>query len=197
MSLFGGPSTPREARNDQARQEILSAVNRLVATEYGAGGFEVRDLYPGAGEIWRGKHATPVPHLQAVQALRRAVSAEERTALDNARGAGLTWAEIAEVLGLTEAARRIDQSPGLAGWRYAAMRVTPGEPDPEWAYRCYGRGPSADWRCRSCTGAVHEGHPDNGPVDAEQGHKPGCARYAALIAAFEASWDDEDGEVDQ
>ena len=74
MTLFGGPATPEEKRNDDARQEILGGVNRLVSQEHGAAGFEVRDLYPGAGEIWRGRHALPVPHLQAVRALRRAVS---------------------------------------------------------------------------------------------------------------------------
>src|SRR2546430_1206073 len=83
--------------------------------------------------------------------------------------------EIGGALGLAQAADRANQTLALAAWRYAGMRVTPDEPDPEWAYRSYGRGPTADWRCRTCTGAVHEGHPDNGPVDAEQGHKPDCA----------------------
>jgi len=199
VSLFGGPQTPREKRYDQARQAVQSAVARLVADEHGVAGFEVRDLYPGASEIWRGRHATPVAHLQAVRALRAAVHEEERRAIDNARGAGLTWEQVGEALGLAEAARREDQPLGLAAWRYAAMRVMPDQPDPDWAWRRYDRGPTADWRCRACTGAVHEGHPDNGPVDAERGHEPGCIRFAALVAASRASWDneDEDGEVDQ
>jgi hypothetical protein len=196
MSLFGGPQTPQQKRYDDARQEISSAVNRLVAGEHGKAGFEVRDVYPGAGEIWRGQHATPVPHLQAVRALRAAVHEEERRALDNARGAGLSWEEIGQALGLAEAAERANETLAVAAWRYAALRVMPGEPDPEWAWRSYGGGPTADWRCRDCTGAVHEGHPDNGPVDAERGHQPGCARYAAVVAQARARWDDEDDDWD-
>jgi hypothetical protein len=196
MSLFGGPKTPREKRYDDARQDVSSAVARLVAGEYGAPGFEVRDLYPGAGESWRGRHPLPAAHLQALRALRAAVVEEERRALDNARGAGLTWEHIGEALGLADAAERENQTLALAAWRYAAMHVMPGEPDPDWAYS-YHRYPTADWRCRTCTGAVREGHPDNGPYDAEQGHQPGCERFAAIEAAARASWDDEDGEVDQ
>ncbi len=194
MSLFGGPKTPQAERYDAARQEVLSAVNRLVAQEHGAAGFEVRDPYPGAGEIWRGRHATPVPHLRAVRALRSAVVEEERRALDNARGAGLTWEEIGEALGLADAADRANQTLALAAWRYAAMRVMPDEPDPEWAYS-YRRDATADWRCRACTGSVHEGHPDNGPVDAERGHQPGCARFAAVQAAWRARWDDDEDDA--
>jgi hypothetical protein len=191
VSLFDESRTPQEKRYDQARQAVSSAVARLVADEHGTAGFEERDLYPGAGAIWRGRHPTPVAHLQAVRALRAAVSQGERQALDNARGAGLSWEQIGDALGLTKAAEDADESLSLAAWRYAAMRVMPGEPDPDSAWRC-GRGPTADWRCRECTGAIHEAHPDNGPVEAQQGHLPGCARYASLVAEAQARWDEDD-----
>jgi hypothetical protein len=195
MGLFDGPQTPPEKRHDQARQAVSSAVARLVADEHGAAGFETRDLYPGAGDIWRGQHPTPGPHLEAVMALRAAVAQEERRAIDNARGAGMTWDQIGEALGLARDAQDVDEPLALAAWRYAAMRAMPGAPDPDSAWR-YGRGPTADWRCRECTGTIHETHPDNGPVDAEQGHRPGCARYAAVVAEVQARWDDEDDWAD-
>lgn len=196
MSLFDEAQTPENKRYDQARQTISSAVARIVADEHDAAGFEDRDLYPGADAIWRGRHPMPVPHLEAVRALRAAVGEEERRAIDNARGAGLSWEQIGDVLGLAQSAKAADEPLTLAAWRYAAMLVMPGEPDPDSVWR-YGRGPTADWRCRECTGTVHEGHPDNGPVGAEQGHRTGCARYAAVVAEARVRWDDEDEWADE
>ena len=45
---------------------------------------------------------TPLARLDAARRAREAAEALERISIDDARGAGLTWAEIGEVYGLTK-----------------------------------------------------------------------------------------------
>jgi hypothetical protein len=45
---------------------------------------------------------TPTARLDAARRAREAAEALERASIENARGAGLTWAEIGDVYGLTK-----------------------------------------------------------------------------------------------
>lgn len=172
------PDTAEE-RSRAAGQEIRSAAFRLAKTEVDDPDvlFETREIYPGAGELWVGRHLRPVPALRWTRELLLAAIAEEREAISLARGReGLTWRKISDLLGLTEQARRIGMDPAYGAWRYAAMRVTPRQEDTEDAHRLmYPRGPEAPWRCWTCGNNVYEGHPANGVRDAQRGHGEGCA----------------------
>lgn len=176
-----------------AKREVEGAVARLAKNEANRAAerdrteaqdlYEVREAYPGAGEVWTGRHLLPVPALRWTRQVLLAAMAEERDAIALARGrAGLTWREIGQELGLAGAARRERMDLAYAAWRYAAMGVTPGQPDPD--YNPYARrGPEADWRCWTCHGHIYEGHPDNGVRDAQRGHETGCG----LLAKFARS----------
>lgn len=176
-----------------ARREVELAVARLASAEAKAAAerdgtgapdlYEVREAYPGACEVWTSRHLLPVPALRWTRQVLLAAMAEERDAIALARGrAGLTWREIGQELGFADAARRQRMDLAYAAWRYAAIGVTPGEPDPD--YNPYARrGPEADWRCWTCHGHVYEGHPDNGVREAQRGHEAGCG----LLAKFARS----------
>ena len=135
-------------------------------------GVTVRDLEPLAGA-----HAARDIELGARHAARDYIR--------SAREAGHGWDQIGQALGLAPNADA-DQA-GLtvaeAAYTYAA-----GNPHTDTAIR-YGR--SFVWRCRSCDQAISDRGLIAGPADNEPGHDGNCARLAATIAQWDASWEAE------
>lgn len=187
--------TPAEKRRRDATREVENAVFRLVGDEArDAGpadytkGYEDRGIYPGS-TITR-RFPLPGPDLRASMDVLYAAREQVRHAVDNARGSGLSWAEIGGYLGFEAASRRAGMDLGRAEWRVAAMGVFPGQPDAEDAWTSP-YGPTARWSCRTCHGSISERDPVDG-VQAQRGHNDGCTRYARELSEQRARWDEED-----
>lgn len=137
----------------------------------------VRDLDPSAFEtvhIWPGAHSTdtrplPLPALRAAILVRDVASRRVVEWAQACRGAGVSWRDLAPVLGVEDA---VDAFYVLRG---------------DWE-RVY-------WRCRSCDAQVTDFGPFNGnPIDDEQGHAEGCKRHNAEVAEWRQrnGFDDDD-----
>ncbi len=137
-------------------------------------------------ETWRGSGHTAdtVAARQAVgilRAIEMATRGRAREEIAYARAAGMSWQQVGEALGLTDADRDgVWRTAAEAAFDYAAP------PDSHWA-RTYG--PSIRWDCPSCGARITDRGPYSGPADAEQGHGHGCQRLAATVAAWEAQQD--------
>jgi hypothetical protein len=122
---------------------------------------------------------TPTDFGQAVQAARRlrnSADAMIREYAKAARGAGITWEQLAEPLGITA------QNGDPAVWAFESVA----EP----------RARRFDdvtvfWPCAACTMLVTDRGPyDANPSNTERGHADGCSRHAREVAAHEAQWTD-------
>jgi hypothetical protein len=114
-----------------------------------------------------------------IEIIRRAVRHQNvarnvaREEADRARGVGVSWAEIAAAAGIKGEG---DYDAGVKAFEWAAPKPAD-RFDRVWA----------SWTCSTCGGRVIENHPDSGahPVDREEGHAEGCARFAADVEAYE------------
>lgn len=98
----------------------------------------------------------------------------------SARGAGMSWSELADSLGVAQAT---DRDPAEL-----AFELVAGEPPASapWATT------TVSWRCGSCGQHISDRGPCNGnPVDCEFGHADDCARHLHDLAVYEARWGDE------
>jgi hypothetical protein len=101
-----------------------------------------------------------------------------------AREAGMSWRAIGETMELGDAVTG-GRPAATAAYDYAA-----GNPASALA-RSYGR--SVPWTCPACLGTVSDKGLLQGPREDEPGHKDGCSRLAADVAAWDKMWDDWDG----
>jgi hypothetical protein len=126
------------------------------------------------GKPRTGMHLQPEPlaGIRAACALRHAASRAIADLARYAREDGKTWAEIGAAM----------EPPHD---EYAAFLSVADQ---------MGRGPSFAWTC-SCGHVIVDYGPGAGhPEEAEQGHREGCTRFAALVAAHEAEtaqWEDD------
>lgn len=157
--------TPRE----RVRQAVLAMVRE-------SGGMIVhRPVLPGQPD-W--PEPEPLAGIKAARHIGWAAQQAVRRLAAQARSDGRSWAQIGEAMGF-----RRDPGhgvfPAVEGFRVAASDL--------------GGGLSASWRCPQCGAVVLDYGPEaGGPADSERGHGEGCARLAADIAAWDASWDDAD-----
>jgi hypothetical protein len=170
------------AARDFARQAVHGLARELGAQatsqpmfRHDPGSPAVRDYDPAAG-------------MRAARAVELAARRMTRDYVKVARQDGMTWREIGETLGLSAPADWREGSVADAAFDFAA-----GPADSHYA-RTYGR--SFGWTCPACLGVVSDHGPVQGPRDDEPGHKDGCQRLAAAIAAWEAQWaalDEDEG----
>ena len=116
----------------------------------------------------------PLAGIHAATTLRHAASRAVAECARYAREDGKTWTEIG-----------------------AAMEPAHGEDSAFLAVASQmGRGPTFAWPCPACGQTVIDYGPEAGsPEDQETGHGQGCTRLAAVIAAWNAQWeDDTDGD---
>jgi hypothetical protein len=173
----------RQDVTDRARSEMLAAVQRIVRDT--GGQFVNRPMFSDKPDGPATRDAEPLAGLRAARAAELAARRLARQYIRAAREEGCTWREIGAALGLAVGG---DDGAGEtiaeAAFSYAA-----GPPDSHWN-RTYG--PSVTWRCPACGGLVSDRGPVSAPCDDEPGHTGGCERLAATIAAWEASWADEE-----
>lgn len=117
----------------------------------------------------------PADWTDGIRAARTVAAAARGLMYDyarRARGAGLSWRQLADPLGVLG-----DEDIDPAA---AAFELIAGPP----AYR-FDQVTTA-WRCASCDAYVTDTGPDNGhPADCERGHAAGCARHRREIRAYE------------
>jgi hypothetical protein len=156
-----------------ARNQVRSAVLDAVALAHGKEAILTRPRFPGRPDIGSRREPSPLPAITAARHLERAAREAVRHYARAAREDGCTWAEVGEALG-------DGPDPDAAFLRVASD---------------LGRGPSFSWTCSACLKTVIDYGPEQGhPVDAEHGHEPDCARLAETAAAYEAQWNEGDGE---
>lgn len=126
----------------------------------------------------------PTNYLHGVTAARQVAYAAEAIAREHAkkaRGEGRSWDEIAQALGFT---REATDDPAAEAFLWVA-------PSPSLPFDRI----STSWECHSCGARVLDTGPFGGhPDDDEEGHRAGCARHAAEVAAWRerTGWDDEE-----
>lgn len=102
---------------------------------------------------------------------------------EQARGAGKTWLELADAVGVDADEDERD---------HLAFRLITGEPTSSW------REPYASWRCGSCGERIRDVGPYGGhPDDSESGHAEDCMRHKAEVAQYVAHWDDDVDDEDE
>ena len=168
-----------EARDKALRAGRLAARRTAIDLALAAGAtITSRPLFPGAQTTMQ--DVEPLAGLRATRDLELGVRYIATYYVRDARGAGHTWQEIGEALGITP-----NGEPELAGDSIAeaAYSYATGRPDSDAAWR-YGR--SFAWRCASCDGVISDKGPFDHPADSEPGHADDCIRLAAAVAAWDA-----------
>lgn len=116
-------------------------------------------------------HPQPLPAIAALADLRGAIRLLLHEQARYARGDGGSWLVVGEALYGPDA--------GMPAADLAAEAFR------HFAYNL-GDAASFAWTCGACGGSVIDRGPETGsPHDAEQGHVPGCARFAATVRAYE------------
>jgi hypothetical protein len=145
------------------------------------GELTTRPMYPGSGLAVR--DVDPLDGARAARDIELGAQRSARGYIRAAREAGHSWEQIGEALGLTKDTSRTGESIAEAAYTYAA-----GDPGTETAMR-YGR--SFPWQCPSCSQVISDHGLIAGPAEDEPGHADNCARLAAAIAEWDASWEAE------
>jgi hypothetical protein len=148
-------------------------IRRAACHVYGATAVDTR--IEGLPFMTRTDIDDPLAGIRAAVAACNAANAEIRRYAEQARGAGRTWDEIADALGIQP--DRFDEPRG----ELAFMLVAEDRPLP---FRESFHRLDAWWRCESCGERIRDRGPFDGyPANNESGHTPTCRRHAAEIAA--------------
>ena len=126
----------------------------------------------------------PLAGVRAAVLARDVAAGELLGYAEQARGAGRTWDEVADALGIesTPEGKPRDEAAYLL---LIEGRPLPGD-EPSWWRR-----PTARWTCTSCGQRVIDSGPfESHPDDVEHGHAAHCARRTAAITAFRAQRDE-------
>ena len=170
--MSGFEVTPQQ----RAAWELQTAIERVARDVYGAQIVQVP--IEGLDGVTKPMLDDPLAGVRAALLARNVALAQMRSYAEQARGAGRSWDDVAEALGIeaTEDDEPRDEQ--------AYLLVIEGRPlpvdEPSWLHR-----PTARWTCTSCGQRItdygpFESHPDN----AETGHTDSCTRRAAALATY-------------
>ena len=130
----------------------------------------------------------PLAGVRAALVAHRVAFGQMRDFAERARGAGRSWADVADALGLATG----DEEPRLPGEVAFEWLIEGRDPDGE-RDRSWARRPTAWWTCSACGGRVTDRGPfEPHPDDNETGHTPDCARHRAAVDAYRRELDEED-----
>lgn len=156
------------AAGTYARERARVTVANLVQDVVGDDGLREVPIWPGARTTER--RPEPRAGLQAALRLKAEAMSQVRRYVEELRGAGVGWLEIA-----AEVRRDPQVEHEQAGEVFEEFAVGD-EFRPAWV----------SWRCDTCGERVLDYGPYNPhPDDVEHGHGQDCARHAADIVAFE------------
>jgi hypothetical protein len=169
---------------DAARRRFTTAMRDTVR-ELG-GDFRRLPVASDHPEYGTFESPEPIIGLRVVRQLELAAKSQLRKLAEQARADGRTWREIGDALGIT-VSREYDGVPDSIAER--AFDLVAQDRDSAWA-RDYGR--SVLWQCGSCNSRITDRGPELGnPHEMESGHADGCARFAADVRRWDASWADD------
>ncbi|MGH3783351.1 MAG: hypothetical protein ACRDR6_17120 [Pseudonocardiaceae bacterium] len=167
---------------DRARWAVQAQVREVAALLEGDG---VRLERPslsgpiGPGGLGPAETVADVEPLAGVRAalfVSRAATGQIREYAEQARGAGVSWQQLGEVLGLAEEATYYDIPLGEAAWSFVIEGIRPGQDHNSRRYQL-----SARWTCGVCGERIT----DRGPAEPSEGHADSCSRLAAEAAAYD------------
>ena len=154
----------------EAREQVRRAVHQILKDGPDAG-MVSRPVIPDMPDSLTRMEPQPLPAIAALMALRGATRELLHEQARHARGDGEPWERIGGAL-YGQDSRMTPAELRDRAFRYLASDL--------------GDGPSFSWRCGTCHAVVIDRGPETGsPADAEQGHAPGCVRFAALVRAYE------------
>jgi hypothetical protein len=178
----GVVSTPSPTARELAVWALRRAIRETARDVYGAEIVQVP--IAGMPSIKRDALDNPLAGVGAALLARDVANAELRTYAEQARGAGRSWGDVGEALGI--APPTDDAPPDERAYRLVVESAVPSPKQPTWSRR-----PVARWTCSSCGQRVTDhgpfaAHPD----DTETGHSANCLRRARDIAAYNADRDE-------
>ncbi len=180
-AAFAQHDTQRPTIGQEAGRAVSAAVVRITRET----GTEIRSRKAWPDAYFDTQYPEPAAGIRIALALKSAATQQVRDAVKYAREEGLTWVQIGEALGLAEVAEERGAWIADLAFDYYAVGDVSG-----WGT------PSLPWRCFNCGELISDRGPSGGhPEDDEPGHKAGCTRLAALVAAWKrrnAEWDEED-----
>jgi hypothetical protein len=170
--VSGFEVTPQQ----RAAWELQTAIERLARDVYGAQIVQVP--IEGVERATKRKLDDPLAGVQAALLARNVAVAQMQAYAEQARGAGRSWDDVAEALGIEAA----DDEPRD---EQAYRLLIEGRPlpvdEPSWFHR-----PKAWWTCATCGQQITDHGPfETHPDDVEQGHADSCTRHAATLAAYQ------------
>jgi hypothetical protein len=178
-----------QSPDDAAREEGRSAVRTAILRMARAAGEEIREQPVWPGSALTAERPGAAAGIRFALMLRASADFEVGQHVRRARQEGLTWTQIGEILdpalwGIT-ASGGDAYNLAVKAFEYV---TDPGNHDRFDTL-------SFPWDCPACGATVSDRGPyDSHPADSEPGHAEDCTRLTAAIAAYEASWDDEDGD---
>lgn len=171
-----------------ARQRAVWAleteIRRTARDVFGAAWTET----PIEGMTWATRPGLdePLAGVRAAVLARNVAVGHLRAYAEAARGAGRSWDDIGEALGIDA-----DEYSEPRG-ELAFGLLIEGRPLPTSEYRGLWREPVSRWTCTSCGQPIADRGPfEAPPANNETGHTDDCARHAAENAVFRATWGEE------
>ena len=173
MSAFGAV-TPQE----RAAWELRDLIRRTARDVHGAE--IVEEPVEGYRVLTRSRLDDAVAGVRAARLARDVAEGQLLRYAEEARGAGRTWDEVAEALGIEVT------EDGEPRGEQAYLLLVEGRPLPADAQSWFDR-PTARWTCTSCGQTVTDHGPfESHPNDVEHGHSNSCIRQVAALAKHHA-----------
>jgi hypothetical protein len=170
-----GELTPRE----RAAWELRNAFRRVAHKVYGAE--IVEEPVEGFTTVTKPVLDEPLAGVRVALLARDVAVAEMRAYAEQARGAGRSWDDVAEALGI-ETMSDVEPRDEQAYLLLLEGRPLPGD-EPSWRHR-----PTAQWTCTSCSQRITDHGPfESHPDDVEQGHTPSCRRRSNALHNYDRS----------
>jgi hypothetical protein len=169
--MSGFEVTPQQ----RAAWELRDTIRRMARDVHGAEIVQVP--MEGFRTMTKPVLDDPLAGVRAAVLARDVALAELRQYAEQARGAGRSWDDVAEALGIeaTEDGEPRDEQTYLL---LVEGRPLP-DREPSWFHRR-----KAWWTCTTCGQQVADHGPfESHPDDVEQGHADSCARRAAALTA--------------
>lgn len=165
--MTAGKLFPADDVRDVVVDRVDNGIRAVVLKMGGDAAFETRAAF--AGSSFTSSFPKAQYAIKAAVMLRDAAAGKVRRYVDEARGEGLSWLEIGELLGFGD-------NDGAGAAEQAFDLVSTGD---TWSR-------STAWRCRVCDQVVTDQGPYNDhPTDNERGHAEDCTRFAAAIRRWE------------
>ncbi len=178
-------SSSRDEVRRRAVWSLRAEVRHVARDVFGA--VLIETPVPGFRLLTRSGLDDPLAGVRAAVLARDVAASELLGYVEAARGAGRSWDDIGAAVG-------VDAAGGEPRGELAFALLIERRPLPEPERSLWRDQPRARWTCASCEARVVDDGPYTAnPADNETGHAPGCARHAEEVAAYRATWDDEQG----